>query len=480
MTLATQLTKDIYIHQNKLKHINIINDDGFSALFVVNTPVYDNSGVAHGVEHMVFRASAAFPQSESLFQLTSLTDAKINASTFANRTYFHCQSHCSQTFSLAIDYLLNGLLNPIFLAKDLACEIHDGKDSGVIYRELIGAEQLAEQASNKPPKDEFLYGGDSALIGHLSLSDLTRFHQRYYQASNITLVTANADIEQIASIISSLPKQKKQIHDDKQIDTIALSNSKNDSKRQKKYSKEINQLITLYQQWLQDPYHQEIDDFIEVVNSTRSTQHAIDTIQTFTDSRLISPLISLSNTLKVAAINDQGRKTSVKKAPMTKSLPSLFTTLYQQAKNQLTQQITHKTNSGITYAKDGSNGLWLTHISEAEQKLANIVSYIISAHPVFLFPRCQGQCYAVHALTLENSKYLAIYSAFDITPNTRLNKISSYLLTISQDKSFIKESLYLAKTKYCSTEHVEINEVNEITPLNIATYLQSLANRPSS
>ena len=132
------MTEDIYCHENGLQHINLIDDEGFSALFVVNTPIFDNSGVAHGVEHMVFRRSTAFPQAETLFQLTSLTDAKINASTCANKTYFHCQSQCSYTFMLAIKYLLNGLFAPRFDAEDLRCEIYGGDNKGVIYQELIG------------------------------------------------------------------------------------------------------------------------------------------------------------------------------------------------------------------------------------------------------------------------------------------------------------------------------------------------------
>jgi Zn-dependent M16 (insulinase) family peptidase len=206
------MTEDIYRHRNDLKHINLINSDGFSALFVVNTPVFDNSGVAHGVEHMVFRRSSAFSKSESLFQLTSLTDAKINASTFAETTYFHCQSQCYHTFVLAINYLLNGLFNPIFDDEDLRCEIHDG----VIYQELIGIELAyieearSTQSPQSPNQNDFFYGGTSTSIGDLSLNDLRAFHQRFYQANNITLVTANADIEHTAKLIALLPKRPKQ------------------------------------------------------------------------------------------------------------------------------------------------------------------------------------------------------------------------------------------------------------------------------
>ncbi len=474
MSLATLLSQDVYRHQYGLKHINTINNDGFSALFVVNTPVFDNSGVAHAVEHMVFRASMAFPQPESLFQLTALTDVKINASTFANNTYYHCQSQCPKTFILAINYLLNGLLNPVFHAKYLSCEIHDGEAKGVIYRELLGAEQEQSQKTNN--QAEYCYGGVSISIGKLSLNDLTSFHQKFYHPRNITLVTANANIEQISKLISALPMQKNQVAVDINTYNKKPQDGNNDSNQQKKYPQEINKLITVYQQWLQDPYHQEIDDYIDVESSNKPQVTYTNTLQTFSDCSLIAPLTSLSNNLNKTPFNEKASNARVKQATSKKSLPSLFTKLYQEAKSLLNQPMS---SERMAYASDKDNALWLAQIEVAEQKLANIASFIISAHPIFLAPRCQGQCYAIQALTIDNSSYLAIYSAFDITPESRLKKISSYLLTLSQDISFINECLPLAKIKYCRAKLVEINQVNDIAPIHISAYLQKLANRSS-
>tara|TARA_R110001592_G_scaffold7678_4_gene42582 strand:- start:7564 stop:9024 length:1461 start_codon:yes stop_codon:yes gene_type:complete len=482
------MTEDIYRHQNGLKHINIINSEDFSALFVVNTPIFDNSGVAHGVEHMVFRRSTAFPHPETLFQLTSLTDAKINASTCTDTTYFHCQSQCSHTFMLAINYLLNGLFNPIFDTEDLHCEIHDGNDKGVIYQELIGSEQEDRKSTKEKDKNYFCYGGISASIGDLSLNDLTAFHQRFYQASNITLVTANADIEQIANLIALLPKQDRQ---SKQIKIALDKNSKNkqdgDSKRyqQKKYSQEINKLITVYHLWLQDPYHQEIDDYKEIACTNKVLEIHQNTLSVLPQSNLISPLIILlEQRIKEASIvqvnNMDIESKGVKQSVNTIRLPSLFTALYQKAKKQLTYNelsvyLSH------AYVCDQSNVLWIAQVSDAEKKLATITSYIISAYPRFLAPRCQGLCYATHALTIENSAYLAIYSAFDVSPETRLKEVLLCLLKLSQDDTFINTSLALAKIKYCLVYQVNNNQVNNnqvmnITSTDISAYLQMLIN----
>jgi hypothetical protein len=478
MILARLLTDDIYRHANGMKHINIINNDGYSALFVVNTPIADNSGVAHAVEHMVFRGSSAFPQPETLFQLTSLTDAKINASTFAETTYFHCQSQCEHTFMLAINYLLNGLYNPVFNAEDLRFEIHDGNDKGVIYQELIGIEQ-ANQGNTEDEntnKSEFCYGGISTSIGELTLNDLTTFHQRFYQASNITLVTANADIEQVSNLIALLPKQSTQVKvalDEYKTQSQANEqentlDNENTDKHQKKYSQEINRLITIYHQWLQDPYYQEIDDYNEI-ESTQKTLVAANTLQTSPNSNLISALATLSNQLTNAIKNEKATNIDVIKS----SLPGLFTKLYQQGIKQLNNNELYRQDNNA-FVSDLRNALWLTSISDNEQVLATITSYIISAYPTFLAPRCQGACYATQALVIENSTYLAIYSAFDVNIDVRLKEISNSLKSLSQDISFISMSLSLAKIKYCRSYKIKNSQVNNITENDVTAYLLRL------
>lgn len=468
MILPSLLTEGIYRHKNGLKHINIVNSDGFSALFVVNTPIFDNSGVAHGVEHMVFRRSTAFPKPETLFQLTSLTDAKINASTCADTTYFHCQSQCYHTFILVIRYLLNGLFNPIFDAEDLRCEIHDGHDKGVIYHELIGIEQAEQKTTEAKNKNNFCYGGISSSIGKLSLNDLTTFHQRFYHENNITLLTSNADIEQIANLITLLPKQTNQSQQIKTgVDKHIKKSQRNDSNEHpKKYPQAINKLMTLYHLWLEDPDYQKMYDYTEIEIANKPLDSDTENLP---PSHLISPLITLSNKLIKDAKNDRGIKISASKP----SLPHLFNTLYQQAKQSLTSnELNHQRN--VACASDQHNALWLVNIGDTEQEIANITSYIISAYPMFLAPRYQGLCYATQALTIEDSTYLAIYSAFGVNPDTRLKEVNLCLLRLSQDNSFINTSLALAKIKYCRTYLVSNSQVINITSTHIANYLQML------
>ncbi|MEY8253325.1 MAG: insulinase family protein [Colwellia sp.] len=197
----------LHRHPNGLQHHNIHDEQGFSALIVVNTPALDDSGVSHAVEHLVFRRSAAFNHPESLFQLTALTDLSINASTHYNVTYYHCHSQCLQTCLLGLNYLLNGLLAPAFITQDLAHEIYHNECYGVIHRELT-PQQVELQGviarSDTSAQRCYQYGGDIELISQLTLTDITRYHAQYYQAKKMNLVTGNIEPRLIASLLESI------------------------------------------------------------------------------------------------------------------------------------------------------------------------------------------------------------------------------------------------------------------------------------
>ena len=207
MTPSSQIKR----HPNGLQHHNINDEQGFSALIVVNTPALDDSGVSHAVEHLVFRRSAAFNHPESLFQLTALTDLSINASTHYDVTYYHCHSQCQKTCLLGLNYLLNGLLAPAFGAEDLAHEIYHDDCYGVINRELTpqqddqqDKQQRVIARSDTSAQRCYQYGGDIELISQLTMSDITQYHAQYYQAQKMQLITGNIEPTIVAPLLESI------------------------------------------------------------------------------------------------------------------------------------------------------------------------------------------------------------------------------------------------------------------------------------
>ena len=534
MSVAAPLIDNMYRHENGLKHINIVNNEGYNALFVVNTPIFDNSGVAHGVEHGVFRRSLAFEAPETLFQLTALTDAKINASTFADTTYFHCQSQCESTFNLVVEYLFNGLFSPVFDEEYLNGEVFDGKAKGVIYRELIGIEHTKSNNEKKETSEtceiehEFNYGGVSSTIGDLTLKEVRAFHQRFYQASNITLVTANADAENISALISRLSVQVSQAHTSQaqnnqshslknqaNAEIKKTSNNRGNNNKaeryQAKYSPAINTLINAYSLTLNTASEFRFEQYKSVENEaltlnikgqTKAESKLNSKITQTAKTAVIAPLVSLADKISEAVNAEQIFDTSagirVNTSPVkekktesaSQPLPKLFSSLCLEAKQQfllndsainnkssreLNQKEREKNHTKAVSVYDQHNALWLTKNSKKEQAIANITSYILSAYPAFIARRCEGFCYATQALTIEDSAYFAIYSAFDVAPAKQLNTISSCLLTLSEDKPFISQSLMLAKMKYGRVHQVNNSIAADLSPEDIVSYLQRIA-----
>jgi hypothetical protein len=221
---------------------------------------------------------------------------------------------------------------------------------------------------------------------------------------------------------------------------------------------------------------------------------------------VIAPLVSLADKISDAVNAEQTFDTSAEisvgssadTSPVKRSkaesasqpLPKLFTSLCLKAKQQFV--LNHSANKNLTSKElsqnehqkshtkavsvyDQHNALWLIKISKKEQAIANITSYILSAYPAFIARRCEGFCYAIQALTIEDSAYLAIYSAFDVAPVEQINTISPCLLTLSEDMAFISQSLALAKIKYGRVHQVTNRNVADLSPENIVGYLQRIA-----
>jgi hypothetical protein len=264
---------------------------------------------------------------------------------------------------------------------------------------------------------------------------------------------------------------------------VDLGNKKNQSKEseddrqnQKKYSEAINKLIVVYQSWLQGPYNQKVYVFKEIKSAAKTSITNKNSLPADIKSDLIQPLFTLSDRLTKSAINDRVINISVEQSLNKSLLPSLFRNLFQQARQQLIKsELNHQ-----VYVSDQRNTIWLVNIGVTEHILANVSSYIINAYPGFLASRCHGYCYATQALTIENSAYLVIFSAFDINVDSRLKDVLACLLRLSRDKHFIELSLTLAKIKYCKAFRVSNSKVSNITSTDICNYIHNLANKTLS
>lgn len=148
----------------------------YCALFVVPTPVADDSGVAHVAEHLVFRGSDSFPAAHNLFAALTLLPVDINASTQNGTTFYYVISPQKDVFERAVMFVYAGLLQQQYTDEAIARE----KD-GVIYQELEFRERTG--VSDDPS------GGFTSTVSGLTAQVVRNYKLQHYQPDTITLVT---------------------------------------------------------------------------------------------------------------------------------------------------------------------------------------------------------------------------------------------------------------------------------------------------
>ncbi|MBW8184690.1 insulinase family protein [Shewanella nanhaiensis] len=267
----------------------------YIAVFFIKTPSHDDSGLTHALEHLVFRRSKAYPHLSTLFQLTSLTSASINASTLDEYTCFHCTSDNRYDFELALEYLIHGILSPVITQDDLTQEVYDGNHCGVIFQELKGCErkpdhleQMQILRGDTAPQRIHCYGGVSNTLGQLTLGSIIEYHQTHYQASKIELFTVLPDNNEIAQLHGLLDKALTRLGQSKPSAKTDLSTSVAKSDASAHTSSEKGEAQTyqespekIYTWWLDSGYLNlilaQFDELVALVDKAGTKILAIST-----------------------------------------------------------------------------------------------------------------------------------------------------------------------------------------------------------
>ncbi|MFN7124277.1 MAG: insulinase family protein [Allorhizobium sp.] len=173
------------------------DSDPFNIRLIVHAGSIDEdrpSGVAHILEHMVFQSNHAYGRSMHLhFQdLGWRTGLQINAVTRETETQFMVRTRPDDALDLqqSVDLMANLVFQPAFLADDWE------KERFVILEELRQTESLVDRLSRQKkaalrPLSRFVGRapiGTRAGIEAVTISDIQAFHDRFYRASNMTLI----------------------------------------------------------------------------------------------------------------------------------------------------------------------------------------------------------------------------------------------------------------------------------------------------
>ncbi len=218
----------------------------------------NEEGLAHFIEHMIFKSSKNYSTEESLDALAMLgSDYNAYTSKTVTRFVFKCLAeNFEETFKIYSDLLIN----PLFRDDEL------DKEREVVIEEMNKCQDDPVEVMYETAMENFYHGqkyahdalGRKQNIENVTKEQLFEFKDRFYKANNcIISVTGSADFEEIDRVVAKyfasqisgsgkpyevdfaqiLPSIKEKYvavsRDDKQVNACIMIKSENYSSEQK-------------------------------------------------------------------------------------------------------------------------------------------------------------------------------------------------------------------------------------------------------
>jgi predicted Zn-dependent peptidase len=151
----------------------------------------EEEGVAHFLEHMVFKGTKKRPNTQAISEYIDQIGGDYNAFTGKESTGFHCQIF-KKHFDRGLDFVIDLVANPLLRTNDFDTE------KGVILEEINLYEDtpmnrvddlFTESLFSSTPLAHRI-SGEPKSIKNLTIDQLKNFYQRQYVAKNIFLVIA--------------------------------------------------------------------------------------------------------------------------------------------------------------------------------------------------------------------------------------------------------------------------------------------------
>lgn len=203
-------TAEALRHRKTGAKVLLLNEEQGETAFSISfaTAPSDDSGVAHLLEHLIFRGSEDYPEDQLFTALRSgHLLSHLNAETRASVTSFHFASPVASEALHVQQILLNAVFHPLLRPEAFAHEgLHrssTGQIAGVIHHEMTAylarPEAQMEAALGRglfPTTSEGrCHGGDPAVLAGLTLAELRLFHRRFYQPGNaLVILSGGADV----------------------------------------------------------------------------------------------------------------------------------------------------------------------------------------------------------------------------------------------------------------------------------------------
>lgn len=173
-----------------------------NAYITVATEIFNDSGVPHTLEHLVFLGSDQYPYKGVLDSLANRAFAQgTNAWTANDHTAYTLTTAGSDGFLRMLPVYCDHVFYPTLTSDGFVTEVYhvNGKceDAGVVYSEMQGREnssadlvELKTQRMLYPPTSGYRSetGGLMSALRVLTIDEIRKYHAQYYVPHNTALV----------------------------------------------------------------------------------------------------------------------------------------------------------------------------------------------------------------------------------------------------------------------------------------------------
>ncbi|MCK5674875.1 MAG: insulinase family protein [Spirochaetales bacterium] len=185
-----------------LELFHLHNDDTENLFsFSFKTPAYDNSGVAHILEHSVLSGSKRYPVKDPFMALMKGSmNTFLNAMTYPDKTVYPAASPVEKDYFNMMSVYADAVFFPLLKKEVFHQEGHrlefdeDGnlKIVGIVFNEMKGAYSDHDSIVGEwcyrslLPDTQYFYdsGGEPEAIPDLSYEQFKQYHETYYHPSN--------------------------------------------------------------------------------------------------------------------------------------------------------------------------------------------------------------------------------------------------------------------------------------------------------
>lgn len=168
----------------------------------IASEIFNDSGVPHTLEHLIFLGSELYPYKGMLDTLANRAFAQgTNAWTAQDHTAYTLTTAGSDGFLRMLPIYLDHVFHPTLTDEGFVTEVYHvngkGEDAGVVFSEMQGCEnssgslmQLAYQRKVYPSSSAYRSetGGLMSALRVLTIDEIRKYHHTYYEPYNTALV----------------------------------------------------------------------------------------------------------------------------------------------------------------------------------------------------------------------------------------------------------------------------------------------------